>query len=131
MAWWWRPDEGMDDLVDVQKRSAGDNDGATYLFSPRRLGGLALGVPGLRLIGILGFGPTTIWWRNRTDILLQRFGRIGSMSDLFVHPLSVGSGGCRLARHGMLIVDKTTKAIERNLNRSFWGVRAKVLAWRL
>ena len=88
-------------------------------------------MPGLRLIRILGFGLTKIWWRNRTDILLQRLGRVGSMSDLFVHPLSVGSGGCRLARHGMLTVDKTTRAIERNLNRSFLGVRAKVLAWRL
>ena len=57
MAWttWWTCRSEDNDSVD----------GATYLFSPRRLGGLALGVPGLRLTmgssapGPLGHGGET------------------------------------------------------------------------
>ena len=66
-------------------------DGATYLIPTRWLGGLALGVPGLRLtMGPSASGPLDMV-EEQADILLQRLGRVRSISSLFLHPLSVGS----------------------------------------
>ena len=106
-------------------------DDATYFLSPRWLGGLALGVPGLRLTmgssapGPLGHGGESSRYTAAAPWACQKYIQ-------FVCPPSVSR--CpevvRQIRHGMLIVDKTTEAIEI-LIRSLLVLRAKVLTWRL
>ena len=118
---WICTSEDEEDLVD----------GATYLLSPRWLGGLALGVPGLRLTmgssapGPLGHGGETSRCTSAAPWACQKYIK-------FVCPPSVSRCPEVVSqiRHGMLIVDKTTEAIEI-LIRSLLVLRAKVLAWRL
>ena len=94
-------DDG-DDGYDMRRwrcRRLGGNEDmvATYLICTRRLGGLALGVPGLRLTMGLRLRAHYDMVEKLTDILLQRLGRARSISSWFVHPLSVGSGGCKVS----------------------------------
>ena len=71
---------------------------------------MALGVPGLRLTMGTPAAGTLDMVQKLTDVLLQRLGRVGSISSWFVYPLSDVCPEVVSIRHGMLIVDKTIRA---------------------